>query len=114
MALTTSEDGNLLTMHVEGSLDSHLGAELRAAAAAGLAACKRHFLLNLQRAKQANSPGLEAMVDTARTVASGAGRFALVGPPTLLADILKATRLDTRFAVFASTEQAIAGLRRER
>jgi anti-sigma B factor antagonist len=111
--LATSEDGNMLTVHVEGALDSQLGKELREAAANALAAGKRRVLLSLQRAKQANSQGLEAMVATARAVASDGGRFALVGPSPLLADILKATRLERRFAVFDSTEQAIAALRRE-
>jgi anti-sigma B factor antagonist len=113
MPLTTIDEGNLMTLRVDGAIDSHLGAEIRAAAAQAVAAGKRRLLLNLQRAKQANSPGLEAMVATAREVAAGGGRLALVGSSPLLADILKATRLDRRFAVFDSTEQAIAVLRRE-
>ncbi len=113
MPLTTCEEGNLVTMRVDGAIDSHLGTEMRAAAAQALAAGKRRFLVNLQRAKQANSPGLEALVTTARDVGAGGGKLALVGSSPLLADILKATRLDRRFAVFDSTEQAIAVLRRE-
>jgi anti-anti-sigma factor len=78
-----------------------------------MAAGKRRVLVNLQKAKQANSAGLEALVRTAVAVTTGGGRFALVGPTPVLADVLEATRLDERFAVFDSTEQAIAGLRRE-
>ena len=67
--------------------------------------------MNLQKAKQANSAGLEALVHVAQQVTGDGGRLALVGPPPLLLDVLKATRLERRFAVFDSTEQAIQNLR---
>jgi anti-anti-sigma factor len=113
MPLTTTEDGTTLTMLVDGAIDSVLGTELQKSAAAALANGARRFLVNLQRAKQANSAGLEALVRTAVQVTGGGGRLALVNPGPVLSDILKATRLDRRFAVFESTEQAIRGLRRE-
>ena len=84
---------------------------MQAAATAGLDDGKRRFLVNLQKAKQANSAGLEALVRAAAAVTQGGARIALVGPGPLLADVLKATRLDRRFAVYESTEQAITGLR---
>lgn len=111
MPVTTAADGSLLTLHVDGAIDSHLGASLQAAATAGLGDGKRRFLVNLQKAKQANSAGLEALVRAATAVTQGGARIALVGPGPLLADVLKATRLDRRFAVYESTEQAITGLR---
>ena len=49
----------------------------------------------------------------AQQVTTAGGRFALVGPPPLLTDVLEATRLAQRFAVFDSTEQAIQNLRLE-
>ncbi len=113
MPLTSREDGNLLTLVVDGAIDSGLGGELHKAASEALHTGKRRFLVNLQKAKQANSAGLEALVRTATAVTGGGGRIALVGPDPVLADILKATRLDKRFAVFESTEQAIGRLRRE-
>ena len=112
MPLTTNQDGNLLTLHVDGAIDSHLGAEMQTATTQALAGGTRRFLVNLQRAKQANSVGLEALVTTARAVAGSGGRLALVGTTSLLADVFAATRLDRRFALFDSTEQAIATLRR--
>ncbi|MFY9341602.1 MAG: STAS domain-containing protein [Planctomycetota bacterium] len=114
MPLATTEDGNLLTLLVDGAIDSLLGKDLHKAATGALATGKRRFLVNLQKAKQANSAGLQALVDTALQVTGGGGRLALVGPGPVLADILRATRLDQRFAVFESTEQAVSGLRRER
>lgn len=113
MPLTTTHDGRLLALHVDGAIDSHLGAEMQTATSAALANGTLRFLVNLQRAKQANSAGLEALVTTARSVARGGGRLALVGTTPLLADVFAATRLDQRFALFDSTEQAIATLRRE-
>lgn len=113
MPLVASVDGHLLTLFVDGAIDSGLGGELHAATTQAVADGTRRVLVNLQKAKQANSAGLEALVRTATTVTSGGGRFALVGPGPVLALVLKATRLDKRFAVFESTEQAIAGLRRE-
>ncbi|MBL8754927.1 MAG: STAS domain-containing protein [Planctomycetes bacterium] len=113
MPLVAAEDGNLLTLFVDGAIDSGLGGELLATTSQAVAGGKRRVLVNLQKAKQANSAGLEALVRTATTVTAASGRFALVGPPPVLCDVLKATRLDKRFAVFESTEQAIAGLRRE-
>ena len=110
--ITTSEDGTLFTVTVDGAIDSGLGAELRRITDGALGAGKRRFLVNLQKAKQANSAGLEALVLTAKGVTERGGRLALVGPDPVLADILTATRLDRRFAVFESTEQAISGLRR--
>ncbi len=113
MPLATAVDGGLVTLLVDGAIDSHLGGELNAAAATALADGKRRFLLSLQRAKQANSAGLEALVCAAHTLSEAGARLALVGPSPLLADILKATRLDRRFAIFDSTEQAVVGLQRE-
>lgn len=113
MAITRTEDGNLVTLLVDGTLESTLGATLRADAGRALAAGRRRFLVNLQKTKTANSAGLEALVHTARAVNAGGGRLALVGPNSLLADILKATRLDQRFAVFDSTEQALREMRAE-
>jgi anti-anti-sigma factor len=113
VALTTSEDGSQLTMLVDGAIDSVLGAEMLKVATAALTTGKRRFLVNLQRAKQANSAGLQALVTTGALVTGNGGRLALVNPGPVLADILRATRLDRRFAVFESTEQAISGLRRE-
>ncbi len=112
MPIVTAEDGNLLTLFVDGAIDSGLGGELQKATAQAATSGKRRVLVNLQKAKQANSAGLEALVRAAATVTAGGGRFALVGPTPVLADVLKATRLDKRFAVFESTEQAITGLRR--
>ena len=113
MTLSTAVDGTLVTVQVDGAIDSHLGNELLAAAAAALLEGKRRFLVSLQKAKSANSAGLQALVRAAQKVNEGGARLALVGPPPLLADILKATRLDRRFAIFDSTEQAIVNLRRE-
>lgn len=113
MPITTQEESQLLTVFLDGALDSQLGASLGGALQAATQKGIRRFLLNLQKAKQANSAGLEALVKVAHQVTAAAGRFALVGPPPLLLDILKATRLDRRFAVFESTEQAIQNLRME-
>lgn len=113
MPVTTSSDGTMVTLHVDGAIDSHLGTALHAAATTALAGGGRRFLVNLQKAKQANSAGLESLVRAAHQVTSAGGRFALVGPPPLLADVLEATRLAQRFAVFDSTEQAIQNLRLE-
>jgi anti-anti-sigma factor len=113
MPITTQEEGRLVTVFVDGAIDSQIGASLGGATQAAIAKGSKRFLVNLQKAKQANSAGLEALVKVAQQVTQGGGRFALVGPSPLLLDILKATRLDRRFAVFESTEQAIQNLRME-
>ena len=113
MPVSTTEDGSLLTLGLDGALDSGLGVDLHRLAAEALQTGKRRFLINLQKAKQANSAGLEALVRTATEITGKGGRLALVGPDPVLADILEATRLNRRFAVFESTEQAISGLRRD-
>lgn len=113
MPITTQEDGQLVTVFVDGAIDSQIGTSLGGATQAALAKGLRRFLVNLQKAKQANSAGLEALVQVAQQVTGGGARFALVGPSPLLLDILKATRLDRRFAVFESTEQAVQNLRME-
>ena len=113
MSLSTAVDGNLVTLLVDGAIDSHLGNELKAAAEAAVSSGQRRFIVNLQRAKQANSAGLEGLVRAAQALSEAGARLALVGPSVLLADILKATRLDRRLAIFDSTEQAIVSLQRE-
>ena len=113
MPVAATEDGTLVTLHVEGAIDSHLGATLQAAAAQALDNGVCRVLVNLQKAKQANSVGLKALVQVAQQVNGKGARIALVGPPPHLLDILKATRLEQRFAVFDSTEQAIKNLRLE-
>jgi len=111
--VTAAEDGNLVTLHVEGAIDSHFGVGLQAAAEEALGNGARRFLVNLQKTKQANSVGLAALVRIAQHVNAQGARIALVGPPPHLLDILKATRLERRFAVFDSTEQAMKNLRLE-
>lgn len=113
MPVTTTEAGTLVTLHVDGAIDSHAGTALVAAVDTALGNGARRALVNLQKAKQANSAGLAALVQAAHHVIAQKGRIALVGPPPLLRDILKATRLDVRFAVFESTEQALKNLRLE-
>lgn len=113
MPVTATEDGTLVTLHVEGAIDSHLGLSLQEATEAALGNGARRFLVNLQKSKQANSVGLKALVSVAQHVNGNGARIALVGPPPHLLDILKATRLERRFAVFDSTEQAIKNLRLE-
>ncbi|MBK8974934.1 MAG: STAS domain-containing protein [Planctomycetes bacterium] len=113
MSVATVEDGNLITLFVDGAIDSTLGESLRTEASVALAAGRRRFLVNLQKARQANSAGLTVLVDLARTVTAAGGRVALVGPNQVLQDIFRATRLDRRFAVFESTEQALRNMRAE-
>jgi anti-anti-sigma factor len=102
-----------VTLHVEGAIDSHFGTSLQAATETALGNGARRVLVNLQKAKQANSVGLKALVQVAQQVNGRGARIALVGPPPHLLDILKATRLERRFAVFDSTEQAMKNLRLE-
>lgn len=113
MPVTATADGTLVTLHVEGAIDSHLGTTLLDATSTALDGGARRLLVNLQKTKQANSVGLKALVDVAQRVTGQGGRIALVGPTPHLLDILKATRLERRFAVFDSTEQAIKSLRLE-
>lgn len=113
MPIVAAEDGTLVTLHVDGAIDSHVGGALQAAATTALANGARRVLVNLQKAKQANSAGLDALVQMARLVIDRNARIALVGPPPHLLDVLKATRLDRRFAVFDSTESALQNLRLE-
>lgn len=113
MPLTATEDGTLVTLHVEGAIDSHFGTSLLAATQTALGNGVRRVLINLQKAKQANSVGLESLVRMAQQVNGHGARIALVGPPPHLLDILRATRLERRFAVFDSTEQAMKNLRLE-
>jgi anti-anti-sigma factor len=113
MPISTMADGALTTFSIDGALDSGLGTELGRLAEEALQTGTRRVLINLQKAKQANSAGLEALVRAATTITGKGGRLALVGPDPVLVDILEATRLNRRFAVFESTEQAISGLRRD-
>lgn len=113
MPVVATEDGTLVTLHVEGAIDSHSGAAMLVATGEALEHGARRVLVNLQKAKQANSVGLEALVQLAQRVNARSARIALVGPPPHLLDILKATRLERRFAVFDSTEQAMKNLRLE-
>ena len=113
MSVVATEDGTLVTLHVDGAIDSHFGSSLLAATEEALEHGVRRVLVNLQKAKQANSVGLKALVQTAQLANDRSARIALVGPPPHLLDILKATRLERRFAVFDSTEQAIRSLRLE-
>ncbi|MBL9079449.1 MAG: STAS domain-containing protein [Planctomycetes bacterium] len=113
MAVVAAEDGTLVTLYVDGAIDSHAGGALQAIADAALAAGSTRVLVNLQKAKQPNSAGLQAMVQLARAVIGKGARIALVGPTPHLLDVLKATRLDRRFAVFDSTEMALKNLRLE-
>lgn len=113
MAIVAAEDGTIVTLHIDGAIDSHAGSALLTAARAALDNGVRRVLVNLQKTKQANSAGLRAMVETAQHVIASGGRIALVGATPHMLDVLAATRLDRRFALFDSTETALKDLRLE-
>lgn len=113
MSIAATEDGTFITIYPEGALDQDLAESLRMSAEQALLGGKSRFIFNLHKVPFAHSAGLEVIVRLARKIADADGRLALVGATAVLIDILKATRLDRRLAVFDSTEAALQSMKVE-
>lgn len=113
MPLTLTDTGNLVTILPDGPLDHGRADELAVAVESALVEGKRNFMIHLQRVSFAESSGLVTLVSLARQVSDRGGHFILVGAPPVMQEILRATRLDRRLAVFDSTERALSQMRLE-
>jgi anti-sigma B factor antagonist len=113
MRCEETEVGRVLSLCPDGALDHDGAPALLARIDRALAGTQRRFLLDLARVPSADSVGLEVLVAAARRIAEKSGRLGLCGAGELLLLILRATRLEQRFEVFPSREQALARLRAE-
>jgi anti-anti-sigma factor len=107
------EIGRVLTFTPDGDLDHEGAPALLALIDRALVKAQKCILLDLSRATCADSVGLEILVSAARRVVAAGGRFGLCGVGETMAKILAATRLDRRFEISASREQALQSLRSE-
>ena len=113
MTVVVTEDKALTTLAPDGPLERELGESLEQNVEESLERGRDRFLLNIQRVPHARSAGLESIVRIARRIADIGGRLAIIGANEVVTDILRATRLDRRLAVFDSTEAAMYSMTSE-
>ncbi|MBL8896401.1 MAG: STAS domain-containing protein [Planctomycetes bacterium] len=107
------EVGRVLSLCPDGALDHEGAPELLARIDRALAGAQRRFLLDLSRVPTADSVGLEVLVAAARRIGEQGGRLGLCGLGETMGLVLRLTRLEGRFEILPSREQALARLRAE-
>ncbi|QDS95933.1 STAS domain protein [Roseimaritima multifibrata] len=91
-------------------LNAKSSGELQAAIDIKSPAGPPRYLLDLQHVPLIDSAGLEWLCETAARCQQAGGVFGLVAPNPLCQDILAATRLDRRFAIYPDTLSAVGNL----
>lgn len=102
--------GGITRVTLAGSLDIAGAAaiDLRMNVIAG---AHKTVLVDLRQVSFIGSMGLSALVAPARAIKSRGGKMVLFGPNQLVAQVLKASLVDTIIPVYSDLEAAIAAVR---
>lgn len=102
--------GGITCVTLAGSLDIAGAAaiDLRMNVIAG---AHKTVLVDLRQVSFIGSMGLSALVAPARAIKSRGGKMVLFGPSPLVAQVLKASLVDTIIPVYSDLEAAIAAVR---
>lgn len=109
MGLPTTSHGDVSVVQVGGQLTVGNRQDLKAAVQAGLDAGERKFLLDCSGTGYIDSSGLGALVTIARRVREAGGQVRLAGLNDDLRSLFELTKLDTLFAIYADTAEALQG-----
>jgi anti-sigma B factor antagonist len=109
MAVTTYRAGDAEIVAFAGEIDMATGPQVQAAIQRGLAARPAVLVLDLTAVTFLSSTGLTALV-LARQDAGEQISLRVVAAHRAVLHPIELTGLDTEFAVFASLEQALAGM----
>jgi anti-anti-sigma factor len=97
-----------VVIKVVGRMDAEHSPQFQQACEAWLAQGETHLVLDLAELAYVSSMGLGCFLAVAKQVQAKAGALALVGLHGLPKQVFELTRLIALFAVFESTEQALA------
>jgi len=101
--------GNAVIVKVNGDIDLHNSAELRAALLRALAPKPpKKFVMNLANVPYMDSSAVAVLVELLQKVRPGGGQVFLAGLQPRVKGLLEIARLDTIFALVTSEEEALA------
>jgi anti-anti-sigma factor len=109
MGLTTTTQGDVTVIRVDGQLTVGNRQELKATVQAGLDAGARKLLLDGSPTGYIDSSGLGALVTIAKRVREAGGQVRLCGLNDDLRSLFELTKLDTLFAIFPGADEAVEG-----
>jgi anti-anti-sigma factor len=106
---TESMDGGITRVLLDGRLD------IQGAAAVDLpmnvlAGSSKFLLIDLRNVSFLGSMGLRSLVVPAQAVRRRGGKVALFGPVPMVAEVLKASRIDEIIPIFHDLNSAVASL----
>ena len=109
MGLTTSMQGDVTRILLDGQLTVGNRQELKAAVQQALQDGARKLLLDCAPTGYIDSSGLGALVTIARRVRESGGTIRLAGLNEDLRSLFELTKLDTLFEIFPDGDRALAG-----
>ncbi len=109
MGFSTTPQGDVTVIRVDGQLTVGNRQELKSLVQAGLDAGARKFLLDCAATGYIDSSGLGALVTISRRVREAGGQIRLAGLNDDLRALFELTKLDTLFAIFPGTAEALQG-----
>jgi len=109
MGLTTSIQGDVTRIVLDGQLTVGNRQELKAVVQQALQDGARKLLLDCAPTGYIDSSGLGALVTIARRVRETGGAIRLAGLNEDLRSLFELTKLDTLFEIFPDSDQALEG-----
>jgi anti-sigma B factor antagonist len=109
MGFTSTMHGDITVIRVDGQLTVGNRQDLKGMVQTGLDAGGRKFLLDCTETGYIDSSGLGALVTIARRVREAGGQIRLAGLNDDLRALFELTKLDTLFAIFPGTAEALQG-----
>jgi len=104
----TNHESGVVVVRVEGQLIVGNRQELKALIQDALDEGKRRFLIDFMNTGYIDSSGLGALVSISKKIRDQGGKLRLAGLNEDLRSLFELTKLDTLFAIDASTDQALA------
>jgi anti-sigma B factor antagonist len=109
--ITWRQDGAAVVLTLRGELDMRTVPSLRKELARALERGAGPVVVDLSDVAFIDSTGLAALLNALRRLTRANRRLLLVTPEGAVLRLLRLTRLDSTFALHASRDEALAGLR---
>lgn len=109
MGLTTTTNGDITVIRVDGQLTVGNRQDLKTTVQHATDEGARKFLLDCSATGYIDSSGLGALVTISKRVREAGGQVRLAGLNDDLRSLFELTKLDTLFAIYSDVDQALDG-----
>lgn len=109
MNLSTTKRGDVTLIQVDGQITVGNRQEVKAMVQAVLDAGARKLVLDCRSTSYIDSSGLGALVTISKRVREAGGQIRLAALNDDLRALFELTKLDTLFAIFPGTDEALVG-----